>query len=175
MICPNRRRKFSCKLTSSFRNYIYAKIFLPLLILENAGVWIFQVDLFFQIKDFTSKYTEKSGTMFWFCISRVKLWEKEVRISILSEGDASSLPVLVRKTTFSYTMKFWSPLNNLTPPTTKTWPPHLKAMRPHPLGESSSSLNSDRAVGNTAPFPAQCHSKVSMDVIPKDFWRFQGV
>ena len=60
MICPNRRRKFSCKLTSSFRNYIYAKIFLPLLILENAGVWIFQVDLFFQIKEILRQNTPKN-------------------------------------------------------------------------------------------------------------------
>ena len=78
--------------------------------------------------------------MFWFCISRVKLWEKEVRISILSEGDASSLPVLVRKTTFSYTMKFWSPLNNLTPPTTKTWPLTLKQCVPTLRGRPAPPL-----------------------------------
>ena len=90
--------------------------------------------------DFTSKYTEKSGAIFWFSISRefifaknlkicnittfytrknIATWEKGVRISILfGEDTPSAVPVSVRKTTFTSKLKFWSP------------PPHLKAMGP---------------------------------------------
>ena len=49
-------------------------MFLPVLIFANAEVLIFNLDLFLQVEDFTWKYTEKSETVFSFCILSVILF-----------------------------------------------------------------------------------------------------
>ena len=49
-------------------------MFLPVLIFANAEVLIFNLDLFLQVEDFTWKYTEKSETVFWFCVLWVILF-----------------------------------------------------------------------------------------------------
>ena len=64
---PKKSRTLYCRLTSSLLDYIYAAIFFPVLICPNAGIWIFPWIYFCNEKDFTSKYTEKSGIIFWFC------------------------------------------------------------------------------------------------------------
>ena len=89
-------------------------------------------------KDFTSKYIDQSGTIFWFGVSfvtcfwgkfkvlrhfhtheNIGTWEKEVRISMLFGEDTPSTPMLVSRTTFPRTSKLWS--SPQYPVTMKTW------------------------------------------------------
>lgn len=104
--------------------------------------------IFANESDFTSKYSGKSGTIFWFCIlciiyfckksknlknckiscmQNCVTWKNKGRISTLSRGDAFSTPELVSKAAFACTLKFWNPLNTPhhkdLPPTWKEWVP----------------------------------------------------
>ena len=64
-----------------------------------------------------------------FCAhENIMMWQKGVRISILTGVDALSAPVLVHKAAFTHTLKFWrllKPLSFIT----------LKTAAPPPIGE----------------------------------------
>ena len=129
---PN-KRTFCHRLTSSLLFYIYTAIFFPVLIFTNAELWIFGMDLFCKWKRFCFNMHRKiwnnilifDFACYFFFAKNLKickiaefhrrkiLWheKKGVRISILFVSHISSAPLLVSKTTFTHTLKFWSPLN----------------------------------------------------------------
>ena len=62
-------------------------------------------------------------------------WEKGLRISFLCGGDTSSAPVLLSKTTFAHTLKFWSPSQYPSPQRHK---PPPEGNESPPMGEKTS-------------------------------------
>ena len=99
-----------CILTSPLVHNINATIFFPVLILANAGFWIFHFDLFLQIKDlelyfdfyFKCNFLLKNNKHLQDC--KMLYTQKYCEVN-----ESGSTPVLVNKTTFTHTLKCWSP------------------------------------------------------------------